>query len=68
MINYFEISDAIELHNSVIDVSGGSCGVNDINLLSSALTHIQNDDYYPEFIDKLTHLMFACIKFILLKM
>ncbi|TLD84997.1 type II toxin-antitoxin system death-on-curing family toxin [Helicobacter sp. MIT 11-5569] len=34
-----------------------------IGLLDSALIQIQNDDYYPNFIDKLTHLMFACVKF-----
>lgn len=27
------------------------------------LTHIQNDDYYPTFIDKITHLFFSVCKF-----
>ena len=34
-----------------------------IQLFDSALQQIQNDDYYPCFIDKLTHLIFACVKF-----
>lgn len=32
-------------------------------LLAYALKQIQNDDYYPTFADKITHLMFSCIKF-----
>ena len=27
------------------------------------LAHIQNDDYYPTFVDKLTHLFFCVCKF-----
>lgn len=33
------------------------------NPLESSLTHIQNDLYYPEFTDKLTHLVFTIIQF-----
>jgi len=31
--------------------------------LKSVLEHIQNDDYYPNFEDKLTHLFFTINKF-----
>jgi len=31
--------------------------------LESVLEHIQNDDYYPTFEDKLTHLFFGASKF-----
>jgi len=31
--------------------------------LESVLVHIQNNDYYPTFADKLTHLFFATCKF-----
>ncbi|WP_346265096.1 Fic family protein [Campylobacter sputorum] len=24
---------------------------------------MQNDDFHPNFIDKITHLIFACVKF-----
>lgn len=34
-----------------------------ISYLESALAHIQNDDFYPSFLDKLTHLIFSCVKF-----
>ena len=30
---------------------------------SDILDHIQNDDYYPDFVDKLTHLFFCSNKF-----
>ncbi|AGW13150.1 type II toxin-antitoxin system death-on-curing family toxin [Megalodesulfovibrio gigas] len=59
---YFTLSWAIETHRLVIEQSGGVHGVKDRGLLESVLTHIQNDDYYPEFLDKLTHLCFAVNK------
>jgi len=31
--------------------------------LESVLEHIQNDDYYPNFVDKLTHLFFCACEF-----
>ena len=33
-----------------------------VGALESILKHIQNDDYYPDFEDKLTHLVFAINK------
>jgi len=30
--------------------------------LESVLSHVQNDDYYPEFLDKITHLCFSINK------
>lgn len=57
--------DLIEqIHSNTIDVSGGGDkGIIDIGRLKSVLAHIQNDDYYPTFIDKLTHLFFCVCKF-----
>lgn len=40
-----------------------SGGVLNISSLDSVLSHVQNDDYYPEFIDKITHLFFTLCKF-----
>ena len=53
------------MHDDMIDEIGGLKGANpkQIALLDSALAQIQNDDYYPSFVDKLTHIMFACVKF-----
>ena len=38
-------------------------GSKDIGQLESILEHIQNDDYYPEIEDKVTHLVFSVNKF-----
>lgn len=60
---YFDIRYAIEIHDWIIDNSGGLRGVCNLGLLESALQHVQNDLYYPELHDKLTHLVFAINKF-----
>jgi death on curing protein len=62
-IFYFDIQHALEVHDWIIDESGGLHGINNLGLLESALEHIQNDDYYPDFLLKLTHLLFATNKF-----
>lgn len=64
MTIYLTLEQAIETHAKTIEVSGGGAlGVLDIQQLDSVLEHIQNDDYYPEFEDKLTHLFFGACKF-----
>jgi death-on-curing protein len=60
---YFDLRYAVELHDWIIEQSGGFSGTNNIGLLDSALENIQNDLYYPEIHDKLTHLVFAVNKF-----
>jgi len=63
-IIYISIEQALETHQHTIEVSGGgTLGALDIKKLESVLQHIQNDDYYPEFADKLTHLFFSANKF-----
>ena len=59
---YFEVDHAVRMHDFVIERSGGIGGVQDLGRLASVLDHIQNDVYYPEFLDKLTHLCFSVIK------
>ena len=59
---YFNIHYAVELHDWIINNSGGLAGINNLGLLESPLEHIQNDLYYPEFEDKLTHLVFSVNK------
>lgn len=59
---YFEIDYAVKVHDEVLDKSGGMRGTLDLGKLDSILTHIQNDDYYPTFEEKLTHLVFAVNK------
>lgn len=58
-----DIQEVIDIHKKTIAVSGGGAeGIIDIGSLIAALEHIQNDLYYPTFIDKLTHLFFTANK------
>jgi death-on-curing protein len=57
--NYFDVNHAISVHDTIIHFSGGKIGMNDVGLLESVIVHVQNDTYYPELTDKLTHLVFS---------
>ncbi|MPW37449.1 type II toxin-antitoxin system death-on-curing family toxin [Vibrio sp. B1Z05] len=59
---YFDVSYAVKIHDWIIENAGGKAGTKDIGLLDSPLEHIQNDTYYPEIEDKLTHLVFSINK------
>ena len=65
---YLTLEKAIEIHAKTVDVSGGGArGALDLGKLDSVLYHIQNDEYYPTFEAKLTHLfhstcMFHCFE------
>ncbi|MCF8243129.1 MAG: Fic family protein [Melioribacteraceae bacterium] len=64
MIIYFGIKEVIETHKLTVKVSGGgSDGILDIGKLESVFQHIQNDNYYPAFEEKLNHLFFCANKF-----
>ena len=56
---YFNEDYAIRIHDKILDLSNGARGIKDFNMISSPLTHIRNDDYYPTFEEKLTHLVFS---------
>jgi death-on-curing protein len=61
---YITIEQAVEIHAKTVEVSGGgSLGVLDKGRLESVLEHIQNDGYYPTFLNKITHLFFSANKF-----
>lgn len=61
---YLTLEQAIEVHGKTVEVSGGgSLGQLEIGKLDAVLQHIQNDDYYPTFDAKLTHLFFCACKF-----
>lgn len=62
-IFYFDLAHAIRVHDQIIELSGGLPGTKDAGQIDSVLEHIQNDDYYPDLQDKLTHLVFAVAKF-----
>lgn len=69
-INYITIEEAKAIHQATIENSGGGdYGELDTGKLESVLFHIQNDDYYPTFLDKLEHLFFFVhVSFIVLQM
>lgn len=60
-VKYIEsIDEVIEIHQKTIEVSGGGTdGIISLNSLQACLQQIQNDDYYPTFVDKLTHLVYV---------
>lgn len=61
---YLTLEQAIEIHAKTVAVSGGGAmGHLELGKLGSVLQHIQNDDYYPTFEDKITHLFFSACKF-----
>lgn len=63
-IIYLTLEQAEAIHSKTIKYSGGGTYETlDVGRLDSVLHHIQNDDYYPSFIDKLTHLFFSTCKF-----
>lgn len=61
-ITYFTFDDLVDKHNEVIEKSGGNVGILNEGLLRDCLEFICNDDYYPDFEDKLTHLIFSIAK------
>jgi death-on-curing protein len=63
-ILYLTLDQAMEVHRKTVEVSGGGVmGHLELGKLESVLEHIRNDDYYPTFADKLTHLFFCACKF-----
>lgn len=61
---YIPTEQALHIHKITVEVSGGGkTGILDFGKLESVLEHIQNDDYYPNFVDKLNHLFFCTCQF-----
>ena len=57
------IEEVTAIHQKTVEVSGGvTVGIINTHSLEAALEHIQNDDYYPSFIDKLNHLVYVANK------
>lgn len=57
---YLSEEQAIKIHKETVRLSGGgSCEIVNIGYLQSVLEHIKNDEYYPTFEDKLTHLVWS---------
>ena len=62
MIEYFEVSDILKIHNKVLKLSGGLKGYKDKLGLKKVCDFVQNDLYYPEFLDKLEYIIFSISK------
>lgn len=64
-MRYFSLDESITLHSDIMRQMGAlqGFGKSRIGYLESALQHIKNDDFYPTLLDKLTHLVFCCVKF-----
>lgn len=63
-IIYITLEQAKVTHAKTIEYSGGGTYEHfDLGRLDSVLQNIQNDDYYPTFVDKITHLFFCTCEF-----
>lgn len=62
-LNFFTTEYAIRIHDKILEISEGREGIIEYGNIDSPLAHIQNDDYYPTFEEKLTHLIFSFNKF-----
>jgi len=64
VLRYLDVEHALQTHLLTVEVSGGGdTGIINSGQLESVLENIQNDDWYPLFEDKLTHLFFCACKF-----
>lgn len=63
VVLYFDLDHAVREHDWIVENTGGLPGTKDLGQLSSILEHVQNDQYYPSFEEKLNHLVFAVNKF-----
>lgn len=63
-IIYITLEQAQDIHAKTIKYSGGGTYEHfDLGRLDSVLQNIQNDIYYPTFVNKLTHLFYCTCEF-----
>jgi len=59
-IKYLTYDELLSIYYKMIEKSGGGMsGIIKEGNIKSALEFVQNDDYYPSFVDKLTYLVFT---------
>ena len=65
-MRYLSLQEVLELHHLLLEQSGGSPGVRDLNALESALAQphmtFGGEDLYPTLIEKAAALSFSLIK------
>jgi len=58
-IQYISYDEILVIYQKTIEKSGGGfSGVRDFGGIESILTFVQNDSYYPDFISKISYLVF----------
>ena len=58
-IQYISYEEVLTVYQKMIDQSGGGfVGIRDEGGIHMILDYVQNDDYYPTFIDKLNYLVY----------
>lgn len=63
-IVYITLEQAKAIHEKTIQYSGGGTYEHfDLGRLDSVLRNIQNDEYYPTFVEKITHLFYCTCEF-----
>ena len=61
---YITIAEAVEIHRKTVYYSGGGTYEHfDLGRLESVLHNIQNDEYYPTLVEKITHLFYCVCEF-----
>ena len=59
-IKYIVYDEALIIYQKMLEKSGGGfSGIRDEKGIRSTLDFIQNDIYYPSFVEKLTYLVFC---------
>ena len=59
-LKYIDYDGALEVYRKTVAASGGGLqGVKDEGGIRKVLDFVQNDLYYPTFVDKLTYLVFG---------
>jgi len=63
---YLSLNEVLELHDRLIDTSGGSKGIREINSLESSINQprqtFDQTDLYPDIISKASILCFSLVK------
>lgn len=55
---YFDVQKIIEIHENVLEESGGFPGIKDMSSLETTVEFVKNDFYYPTLIDKVCYIIF----------
>ena len=63
MIYYISIEDVVWIHDRLINEYWWLAWVKNQWQIESVLENIQNNIYYPDFLDKMNHLFFCLIMF-----